>query len=404
MLKNIIKTSLFLLALMVAFSIYIYSLIPSNLYIFEDSEVKVASLPMVTFEKSYGSVQTVAGGEESLSYTAMLFGSIPIKQVNVTDSDQRYVSVAGTPFGIKMFSDGVMVVGFTEIPTQKGYVSPAKIAGLELGDVIVKINGQTVKTNDDVEDMILSAQSGMEIVFRRNNQEKTVNITPVLDKNTGTLRTGMWVRDSCAGVGTMTFYDVNSGMFAGLGHGIKDSDTQKNIPLLTGEIVPVDIVGITKSHNGQAGELKGAFTTDFAMGRVYANLENGVYGSVFNPSNENMMPIASPSEVVVGQAQILTTVNSSQPQYYDIVIEKITLTTSDQNKNMVIRITDEALLEQTGGIVQGMSGSPIIQNGKLIGAVTHVFVNQVERGYAVFASNMVQTMDSVQAQQELKAG
>ena len=165
-------------------------------------------------------------------------------------------------------------------------------------------------------------------------------------------------------------------------------------------MVNVRITGCIPSANGEAGELKGVFTSQFATGRVWANSANGVYGSVFSPPADNMMQVASPAEVQTGPATILTTIEGTKPKEYDIVIEKIALTGSNQNKNMVIRITDEELLERTGGIVQGMSGSPIIQNGKLVGAVTHVFVNQVTRGYAVFAQNMVFSMDNAQKVQD----
>ena len=202
----------------------------------------------------------------------------------------------------------------------------------------------------------------------------------------------------------MTFYDLNKGMFAGLGHGIKDTDTQQDIRLLSGEIVPVSIMGLTKSKNGETGELKGTFLTDIPIGKVLANSINGVYGTIFMPPADNMMAVASPQEITVGEAYILTTINGTKAKKYDIVIEKIALTGSNQNKNLVIRITDPELLSLTGGIVQGMSGSPIVQNGKLVGAVTHVFVNQVERGYGVFAQNMIFSMDNAEKVHLNKAG
>ncbi|MEG0090598.1 MAG: SpoIVB peptidase S55 domain-containing protein, partial [Oscillospiraceae bacterium] len=210
------------------------------------------------------------------------------------------------------------------------------------------------------------------------------------------LRTGMWVRDSSAGVGTMTFYDTQRNLFAGLGHGIKDADTQKDIRLLSGEIVPVKIIGLVKSKNGETGELKGAFLTSFPSGKVLMNKDSGVYGQIFSAVNENMMEIASPQEVLPGKAYILTTISGTKPKQYEIIIEKVSLTSQNINKNMVIRITDPELLALTGGIVQGMSGSPIVQNGKLVGAVTHVFVNQVERGYGIFAQNMMFTLDAME--------
>ena len=397
MFKKSLKISAAAAGLLVAFSVYINSLIPNDLYLFNSDDVSIASLPMVSFEKDKNSLKEVWGTTgQNLKYSAKLFGVIPLKQVNVSQNGERIVSVAGTPFGIKMFSDGVMVVGFTEISTSTGYQSPAKMAGIKMGDVITQLDDTFVRSNDDVEKYIQKKNGApVKVVYLRDEKQCQTVITPVRDQNTGTFRTGMWVRDSSAGVGTMTFYDVQKGMFAGLGHGIKDTDTQKDIRLLSGEIVPVKIVGLTKSQNGQAGELKGSFISDFAMGKVLANIPSGVYGEVFNPPRDNLMQVASPGEVKTGYAQIITTISSGEPQKYDIEIEKISLSADNQNKNMVIRITDPELLALTGGIVQGMSGSPIIQDGKLVGAVTHVFVNQVERGYGIFAANMIDTMDTV---------
>jgi len=353
-------------------------------------------MPVVTLETAGTAVsREVSSGGENLRYTAKLFGAIPLKNVNVSLSSARKVAVAGTPFGIKMFSDGVMVVGFSDIETPFGYKSPAKAADIRTGDIIIKFNNTKIENINDVESYIeASKDRQLQVVFLRDNVEMTASFCPVLDITTGSYRTGMWVRDSSAGVGTMTFYDVQKGMFAGLGHGIKDADTQKDIRLLSGEIVPVKIMGVTKSRNGQAGELKGTFLSSFATGQILANSTNGVYGNVFSPPDGNMMEVASPQEIQTGGAYIMTTINGDKAKKYDVVIEKIALNGSNHSKNMVIRITDPELLAVTGGIVQGMSGSPVIQNGKLVGAITHVFVNQVERGYGVFAQNMLDSMDN----------
>ncbi len=406
MLKKTIKLFIYSAMLLTGFSIYVEGMIPSDLYVVSGGEVQIKSLPIVTFEnKNISDSAQVAKSGQKLKYKAKLFGVFPVKDVNVTTTTNRKVSVAGTPFGIKMFSDGVMVVGFSEVLTQTGYQSPAKLAGLKMGDVIMKLDEFPTKTNEDVEKYIKkNADKPINVVFQRDGKTQKTVLVPVMDKSTRAYRTGMWVRDSSAGVGTMTFYDVQKGMFAGLGHGIKDTDTQKEIPLLSGEIVPVKIVGLTKSQNGQAGELKGTFMTNFATGKVLANISSGVYGRIFTVPKENVMDIASPQEVHTGPAQIITTINGTKPEKYNIMIEKVSLTSTNVNKNMVIHITDERLLSLTGGIVQGMSGSPIVQDGKLVGAVTHVFVNQVERGYGIFAQNMVNTLDSIDNENMQMAG
>ena len=406
MLKKSVRISVILTGLCVLFGFYIHSLIPGTMYFAQNEDVDIKSLPMVTLSpKPTFNSRSVHSGDAPLKYTARLFGVIPIKSVNVSVTDQRYVSVAGTPFGIKMFSDGVMVVGFSDIPSTTGYTCPAKLSGIKMGDVITGLNDTRPKSNDDVEKFIVNnTDKPINVTFLRDGREMGTTLVPVMDRDTGVYRTGMWVRDSSAGVGTMTFYDLNKGMFAGLGHGIKDTDTQQDIRLLSGEIVPVSIMGLTKSKNGETGELKGTFLTDIPIGKVLANSINGVYGTIFMPPADNMMAVASPQEITVGDAYILTTINGTKAKKYDIVIEKIALTGSNQNKNLVIRITDPELLSLTGGIVQGMSGSPIVQNGKLVGAVTHVFVNQVERGYGVFAQNMIFSMDNAEKVHLNKAG
>lgn len=406
MLKKTARISVIMLGLTVIFGFYIHSLVPDTLYFTKEEDTAIKSLPMVSLApKAVFGSRSVQNGDAPLEYTARLFGIVPVKTVNVAYTDQRVVAVAGTPFGIKMFSDGVMVVGFSDIPTTTGYQCPAKLAGLKMGDVILAFNGTQPRTNDDVEDFIIkNADRPIDVTFLRDSKEYSTTLVPVMDSDTGVYRTGMWVRDSSAGVGTMTFYDLAKGMFAGLGHGIKDTDTQQDIRLLSGEIVPVSIMGLIKSKNGETGELKGTFLTDIPMGKVLANSANGVYGTIFMPPADNVMPVASPQEITAGEAYILTTINGTKAKKYDIVIEKVALTSSNQNKNLVIRITDPQLLGLAGGIVQGMSGSPIIQNGKLVGAVTHVFVNQVERGYGVFAQNMLFSMDNAEKVYMHKAG
>ena len=387
------------------FMVYTASLVPDDMYFMQNEPTEIKSLPMIELvPKSEGQSRAASGGTQQLVYTAKLFGVLPVKTVNVSVTDQRMVLVAGTPFGVKMFSDGVMVVGFSDIETATGNVCPAKSAGLQTGDVITKLGDTRVQSNTDVERYInRNGNSIVKVTFIRDGIELAVKLVPVKAESGG-YRTGMWVRDSSAGVGTMTFCDVNKGLFAGLGHGIKDTDTQKDIPLLSGEIVAVKITGYTPSSNGEAGELKGSFMSEFPIGRVWANSTNGVYGSIFSLPEGKLMTVASPSQVETGQATILTTIDGTIPKEYDIVIEKISLTGTNQSKNMVIRVTDTELLEKTGGIVQGMSGSPIIQNGRLVGAVTHVFINQVNRGYGVFAQNMVQSMDDAQRLYQSKAG
>ncbi len=379
--------------------LYFNSIIPNTMYITSDSEVYIKSLPMISLSPvtaDLNAEETISANGTNINYDAKLLGVIPIKNVVINNLEEQYVCVSGEPFGIKMFSDGVMIVGFSDIKTPTGYQNPASKVGLSMGDVITSMNGEKIETKDDIQ-MVIDKSGGSPILveYTRDNDNLTTNLVPVLDVDSQTYRTGMWIRDSSAGIGTMTYYDTNNSIFAGLGHAVKDVDTGEEIPLLAGEIVPVNITGIDKSSAGQAGELKGTFMTQIPSGQLLKNCETGVYGSVYFPKDDNMMPIASSNEIVQGTAYIYTTINGTTPQKYEIEIEKLYLNSDSETKNMVIKIVDKELLALTGGIVQGMSGSPIVQNGHLVGAVTHVFVNDPTRGYAIFVENMIESAESI---------
>ena len=223
------------------------------------------------------------------------------------------------------------------------------------------------------------------------------------DLSDGNFRAGVWVRDSSAGVGTLTFVDNTTGMFGGLGHSISDTDTGESIVLRSGEIVPVEIIGYEPGQVGDPGQLKGRFASQIAVGTVLGNDATGVYGTVRTLLGGQDMTVAQSQEVEEGPAQILTTIEGTEPQLYEVEIEQVTLSRQDPNRNLVLRVTDPDLLATTGGIVQGMSGSPIIQNGRLVGAVTHVLVNDPTRGYGIFAENMLKTADGLAKEQDATA-
>lgn len=344
-----------------------------------------------------------AGG----SYRTQLsiFGLVPIKDVKVSVVDERVVIPCGTPFGIKMFTDGVVVVGLTDIDGQQGLCNPAREAGIRLGDIITAINGQKVTANEDVA-RIVSASDGalLEVTLRRGQSQLSFEMIPVKTMSDGRYKAGIWVRDSSAGIGTVTFFDVESGLFGGLGHPVCDIDTGKILPLMSGDVVGVTITDVTKGMPGLPGELKGSFNSSNVDGSLIVNTQTGIYGMMSeSPSAHSAVPVALKQEVKPGRATILSTINGEKPTEYEIVIEKVSLNDENPTKNMVIRITDGRLLEQTGGIVQGMSGSPILQNGRLAGAVTHVFVNDPARGYGIFAENMLTEVDAIQSAAKSKA-
>ena len=328
-----------------------------------------------------------------------LGGLVAVKDVTVTVSEETVVMVCGTPFGIKLYTKGVLVVGLSDVDTAAGKVNPAAAAGVCVGDSILAVNGQEVTTGDEVGALIRDC-GGKQITLRleRDSVAFDVSFTPVKAVGEGGYRAGMWVRDSAAGIGTLTFYDPVGGTFGGLGHAICDVDTGAPMPLSGGEIVPARIFGLTKGRAGKPGELKGCFDTG-SLGTLRKNGHNGLYGDLTTyPFGWQTMAVAHRQQVQEGAAQVVCTISGTRPQVYDAVIEQVRYGGTDSTKNMVVRITDPTLLEATGGIVQGMSGSPILQNGKLVGAVTHVLVDDPSRGFGIFAENMLTTAESVAAQ------
>ncbi len=323
-----------------------------------------------------------------------LFNSIPIKKVDIKVSGEKYVIPCGTPFGVKLYTRGVVVISMEDIDGKKA--NPAKDAGISIGDIILSANGTETDTNEELAKIVTSScGKSIKLKIRRENIIFTTTLSPVLDSSSQ-YRIGVWVRDSSAGIGTMTFFDSETRCFAGLGHGICDSDSGTMMPLMSGDIVNAEINGITKGCTGSAGSLRGYFADDTAIGTILTNSERGIFGKAEkSPVENDNIPIAWKQEVRTGKAQILTTIEGCTPHYYDIQIESINRNEGKETKNMVVRVTDEELLSKTGGIVQGMSGSPIIQDGKLVGAVTHVFLNDPTRGYAIFAENMYETISNI---------
>lgn len=335
-----------------------------------------------------------------------LLGLINIKPVSVQVVDRRVVALCGTPFGIKMVTDGVMVVGTGAVTDcNSRAVSPAQTAGIQEGDIILSINGEKISSKKQLTKLVeSSAGQPLSLVVRRGEQLTSLHLSPVRSSLDNSYHLGLWVRDSSAGIGTMTFYDPNNGCFAGLGHAICDVDTGQLMPLSQGEIVEASIIGVHAGKSGSPGQLQGAFVANRSIGSLYTNSYNGVYGRLMNqPVDAQTIPMAQCQEVRQGPVKILTTVSGQKPQLFDACIEKLSLSQDEPTKNMVLRITDPDLLELSGGIVQGMSGSPIIQDGMLVGAVTHVFVNDPTRGYGIFAENMDNTLLTVAAASQNRA-
>lgn len=390
--KSITIMLLFIVIAVFASLIYVSNSV-SNYYLINVGEsLEINSF--VPLRASYCSDNVLVDKTEgdTVKMDLKLLGVIPAKQIDVKFVDDTYVAVLGTPFGIKIYTEGVLVVGFGEIDTDARDKNPAKSAGLKEGDYIVSLNGINVYTNEDVSDIIKNC-NGERIIARivRDSKSMVISFFPVKSKSSGIYRAGIWVKDSSAGIGTLTFYAPKYNVVAGLGHGICESETGTLLTLNNGEFVTADIISYTKGKSGKAGELNGTFTgKDIA--EFSKNTNAGVYGNVTcDISMESMFKVALKQEVRNAEGYILTTIDGNKPEYYSCEIK---VRNKGETQNLLITITDERLLSTTGGILQGMSGSPIIQNGKLIGAVTHVLVDDPKKGYGIFAETMLETAKS----------
>ena len=298
----------------------------------------------------------------------------------------------GRAVGIKLFSNGVLVVGLSSIEPGAGRVCPGKLCGLREGDIITHVNGDEVDTIEAVQE-VLARHGGEPLTLQALRGKKRMQLTaaPVENKS-GEYQLGVWLRDSMAGIGTMTFYDADSGLFAALGHGVNDVDTAILMPLERGSIMEASVTDVKRGRSGDPGELRGAFDLSGDLGELYANTGMGIFGTIpagrLPEQSGKAVPVAHRDEVHTGPATILSNVRGDRVEEFKIEITRVERQ-GEGPKNMTLKVTDPKLLELTGGIVQGQSGSPIIQDGKLVGAVTHVLVNDPTRGYGIFIENML---------------
>ena len=384
---------------------------PDSISLLENQEMNVNGIyslqnsqteSQVRSANSANTVSDGSEGAESYQVNISLLNTIPVKSSTVTVSKRQYVVPSGDIFGVKIFTDGILIVGMDDVPTADGILNPAKRAGLKNGDVILAVDGETAQNVSQLSAAVQAGAESITLTVRRNEKVWQTELTLAVSSNDGKPKAGLWVRDSTAGVGTLTFYCKENGIFGGLGHAICDIDTGTVMPFGHGEAVKTQISGCYKGSAGITGELCGVFQEE-TLGTLYSNGETGVYGvlEAFDKSAVEL-PVATKNEVKTGYAQILATVDDAGPQYYDAKIIKVYPNSDENGKNMIVEVTDRTLIEKTGGIVQGMSGSPIIQNGMLVGAVTHVFVNNALQGYGIFAETMLKDAETVN-EQSLKA-
>ncbi len=297
------------------------------------------------------------------------------------DAAGTYVIPSGKAVGVKLYTDGLLVVGINSV---NGGAAPAEKSGIKIGDRIMSANGEELATCEQFAEIVNNNPDGVTLSICRKNNMKEISAVPE-PADEGGCKLGLWVRDSTAGIGTMTYYDPASNTFAALGHGICDVDTGNILTAKSGNILNCRIMSVVKSERGRAGELEGSFD-GAPTGKITKNAQNGIFGAAYVPEQGEAIPIAEPEEVREGGAYILADIGGGVKKY-DVNITKVADNCSA--KSITLKVTDEALIAVTGGIVQGMSGAPIIQNGMLVGAVTHVFVNDPARGYGVLAKYMI---------------
>jgi len=340
------------------------------------------------------SSKNVSDLKTSQNYTTKLYlcGIVPIKTVDVSVVDKLYVTPGGESIGINLKTEGVLVVGIAPFKTKNNEeVSPAKDAGIRTGDIITGVNSSKIDKVKQLLEITKTNSQNLLIEGIRDNKKMKWEVTAQPDQSDGKYKLGLWIRESVAGIGTVSFYLDNS--FASLGHPISDIDTGNSVRIKGGDICNASIIGIDKGKKGSPGSLKGVFSGE-QTGEIKLNTPCGVYGTTNSIPDTPKLMLASKNEIRPGKASLRCNIGNGSAQSYDIEITRITQN-YDNTKSIMIKVTDPLLLSKTGGIVQGMSGSPIIQNGKLIGALTHVFVNDPTRGYAIFIENMLSEIKKV---------
>lgn len=400
--KKILKMLLLVFFLMI---IYVYVLaiekIPSKITLFEGEDINLKTVLGINFNYA-DTIETSSSEGNKKNIQVSFLDNIPIKNVDVNVIPKTKVIPLGNIAGVKLYTNGVLVVGMSEIEGKDNQrYKPYVNTGIEEGDTIIKVNNKEINSTDDlIETVNQSEGNKIKINYIHEKETKECSITPVETINKE-YKIGLWVRDSAAGVGTITFYEPSNKTFGALGHGITDIDTNELINIASGEFITTKILNITKGEVGTPGKIQGTIDNQKNIGTISKNTKFGIYGKVDNLSSINIdkskeMDVALRDEIKHGKATILCSLDNQTPQEYEIEIEKIFKDNNYDNKSMQIKVTDERLLNKTGGIIQGMSGSPIIQNGKFVGAITHVLVNNPQEGYGVFADIMLKKASEIE--------
>ncbi|HEX2944800.1 MAG TPA: SpoIVB peptidase [Clostridia bacterium] len=353
-----------------------------------------------TLESSYNpigiskpvSISSDKGG--SVRLNLRFFGILPVKTVNVDIVSNKQVVACGNTIGVKIKLDGILVIGISDVESKGQKIIPVRNSGIRPGYKIISVDDKLVGSIEELVDIIEQSNGQpLKISYSSGSETLDTTVSPVMSSDDDKYHIGLWVRDSTAGIGTLTYYDADTGRFGALGHGITDIDTGTLMSVESGEIMESSILGVKKGTQGDPGELKGIFSEGTKLGVIQTNSNIGIYGKIDKRSvsklSGRVYPIGVRAEITEGPATILSNIDGKKIEEYGIMIQKVSRQNLNGSKGMIIKVIDDRLLSTTGGIVQGMSGSPILQNGKIIGAVTHVLVNDPTRGYGIFIETML---------------
>ncbi len=410
------KKIFFLLLVLTIIFVYITNIssIPEKIIVFKDENYEIPLLNGISLQadsfddaqmafyktdasKNRNKIQTDFIGKMKLKLTAL--GMIPIRDISVSVVPKQFVVPAGETLGVKLYSKGVLVVGKSIVEGMNGTnYEPYNTTHIEAGDLILEIDKVPVQSIAELKKAIDSSKGKeVQITYERDGKKYVEPLKPIQSVSDGTYKIGLWVKDGAMGIGTLSFVDVQTGKFAALGHGVSDADTKEKLTIDTGTLNDVKILSIQKGKKEEPGEIVGVLDSENQVGTVEKNSAIGIYGSLDESKwkdyqNKKAVEVASRNEIELGKATILCNLSENEYKEYEIEIQKKYVDKTSNSKCMIIKVTDEELLAKTGGIVQGMSGSPILQNNKLVGAVTHVLLSDPTRGYAVFADMMLEEM------------
>ena len=396
------KKYIFIIFILLIIYIYLTNIeqIPKKIFIINGEKNNIKTLAGITIKESKNQIRETWQDQniKISNYDVILLGNIKVKEVSVTSYPRLKVIPSGNLIGLKLYTEGVLIIGTSEIKNINGVNEKAfETSTIKEGDTITEINNKKVNSTKELQKIVNNSNGEeLEIKYLRNSETYITKIKPT-KVSENEYKLGLWVRDSASGVGTMTFYEPERKKFAALGHGISDSDTGELLNISTGEVVNAKIVNVTKGKKGFPGEIRGSISNEKTIGNIYSNTNFGIFGignETIPISNkyQDGIEIALREEIKLGKASMLSTLENGETKEYEIEITEIDLDNNYNNKSFKIEIIDQNLLNESGGIICGMSGAPIIQNNKLIGALTNVLVSDPKTGYAVFSDIMIKEM------------